>query len=338
MSKPNPFDDPSNPFEDPSITSALTSHREEPAYQLETDPIHANSSSFAASTDDFSGATLKQFSAPEVDPFSSSDSPYQQSSTVSTPTPGALSGNREEELLRKERELEQRERDLEQRQQTITRQGRLPNNFPPCFPFIYLDINVEIPPQHQGVMNWLYREWLLFEITLVMNFIAILCVLFSHPPSVTSAPTDMGVALTEMFTHTAASFFLWYRPVYNAYMKDVSLYFFLYFVFNGFHILYTFYMAVGIPSTGGAGLILLVTLFSDGYILSGIFTLLATICWLVMGVMAIFLFKKTYDQYKAAGHTWKETKTDAYVHLGRSPTARNIAVQGAGAYASANRR
>jgi hypothetical protein len=225
MSKPNPFDDPSNPFEDPSITSALTSHREEPAYQLETDPIHANSSSFAASTDDFSGATLKQFSAAEVDPFSTSDSPYQQSSNVSTPTPGALSGSREEELLRKERELEQRERDLEQRQQTINRQGRLPNNFPPCFPFLYLDINVEIPPQHQGVMNWIYREWLLFEITLVMNFIAILCVLFSHPPSVTSAPTDMGVALTEMFTHTAASFFLWYRPVYNAYMKDVSLYF-----------------------------------------------------------------------------------------------------------------
>jgi len=301
MSKPNPFDDPSNPFEDPSITSALTSQREEPAYQLETDPI-----------------TVRQFSAQEeIDPFSSTDGPFSHSN-VSTPTPGPLPGSREEELLRKERELEQRERDLEQRQMNISRQGRLPNNFPPCFPFIYLDINVEIPPQHQGVMTWLYREWLLFEITLVLNFIACLCVLFSHPPSVTSAPTDMGVALTEMFTHTAASFFLWYRPVYNAYMKDVSLYFFLFFVFNGFHILYTFYMAVGIPSTGGAGLILLVALFSDGYILSGIFTLLATICWLVMGVMAVFLFKKTYDQYKAAGHTFKEAKDDAYVQLGRS--------------------
>jgi hypothetical protein len=225
MSKPNPFDDPSNPFEDPSITSALTSNREEPAYQLETDPIHANSSSFAASTDDFTGATVRQFSAPEVDPFSTVDSPYQHGSNASTPTPGQVSGNREEELLRKERELEQRERDLEQRQRTLSRQGRQPNNFPPCFPFLYLDISVEIPPQHQGVMNWLYREWLLFEVTLVMNFIACLCVLFSHPPSVTSAPTDMGVALTELFTHTAASFFLWYRPVYNAYMKEVSLYY-----------------------------------------------------------------------------------------------------------------
>lgn len=73
-----------------------------------------------------------------------------------------------------------------------------------------------------------------------------------------------------------------------------------------------------IIGSGGAGLILLVALFSDGYILSGIFTLLATICWLVMGVMAVFLFKKTYDQYKAAGHTFKEAKDDAYVQLGRS--------------------
>jgi len=318
MSKPNPFDDPSNPFEDPSITSALTSNREEPAYQLETDPIHANSSSFAASTDDFTGATVRQFSAPEVDPFSTVDSPYQHGSNSSTPTPGQVSGNREEELLRKERELEQRERDLEQRQRTLSRQGRQPNNFPPCFPFLYLDISVEIPPQHQGVMNWLYREWLLFEVTLVMNFIACLCVLFSHPPSVTSAPTDMGVALTELFTHTAASFFLWYRPVYNAYMKEVSLYYYFFFVFNGFHVLYTFYMAVGIPSTGGAGLILLVTLFSDGYILSGIFTLLATICWLVLGVMAVFLYKKVHNQYKFAGHTFKEAKQDAIIRLGKS--------------------
>jgi hypothetical protein len=84
-------------------------------------------------------------------------------------------------------------------------------------------------------------------------------------------------------------------------------------------------------------LILLVTLFSDGYILSGVFTLLATICWLVLGAMAIFLYKKTYDQYKAAGHTFKEAKDDAYTQLGRSPTARNMAGAAAGAYVRTGR-
>lgn len=92
-----------------------------------------------------------------------------------------------------------------------------------------------------------------------------------------------------------------------------------------------------LQSSGGAGLILLVTLFSDGYILSGVFTLLATICWLVLGAMAIFLYKKTYDQYKAAGHTFKEAKDDAYTQLGRSPTARNMAGAAAGAYVRTGR-
>jgi hypothetical protein len=72
------------------------------------------------------------------------------------------------------------------------------------------------------------------------------------------------------------------------------------------------------PNSGGAGLILLVTLFSDGYILSGIFTLLATVCWLVLGVMAVFLYKKVHNQYKFAGHTFKEAKQDAIIRLGKS--------------------
>ncbi|OAD04732.1 hypothetical protein MUCCIDRAFT_155691 [Mucor lusitanicus CBS 277.49] len=183
--------------------------------------------------------------------------------------------------------------------------------------------------QHQTTVLWLYREWLLFLVTLVMNFFACLWILFSHPASVTSAPTNMGVALTELFTHTLASFFLWYRPVYNAYMKDNSMYFFFFFIFNGFHILYTFYMAVGIPSTGGAGLILLVTLFSEHYIGPAVLTLLATICWLSMGILAVILYKKTYDHYKAAGHTFNEAKSEAYSHMGRSTVVREAAVNAA---------
>lgn len=79
-------------------------------------------------------------------------------------------------------------------------------------------------------------------------------------------------------------------------------------------------------SSGGAGLILLVTLFTENYIAAGVFTLLATICWLVMGVMAIYLYKKTYDHYKAAGHTFKEAKQEAIGHIGKSDVARGAAL------------
>ncbi|OBZ88329.1 Secretory carrier-associated membrane protein 2 [Choanephora cucurbitarum] len=313
----SPFDDPSNPFQDPSITSALVSHR-----TVEDSNSQADNHS------------LSDFNATSFHHVSDNRDPFAASST-SLPAPTNDLSAREEALRQKERQLADRERDLEARlsQQPVMRGA---NNFPPCFPILYLDIVSEIPVQHQKTVMWLYREWLLFLITLVMNFFACFWVLFSHPASVTSAPADMGVALTELFTHTLASFFLWYRPVYNAYMKDNSLYFYFFFVFNGFHILYTFYMAIGIPSTGGAGLILLVTLFSDHYIGPGILTLLSSICWLTMGFMALFLYKKTYDHYKAAGHTFSEAKSEAYSHMGRSTVVRDAAVNAA--WNSASRR
>ncbi|KAG1472706.1 hypothetical protein G6F56_001379 [Rhizopus delemar] len=300
MSK-SPFEDPSNPFQDPSITSALNSSNkiEEPQeLQDEFTSFHHVSDTH--------------------DPYS-----FQESSSTQDDLK-----SREEALRQKERELADRERELEDRQrQTQGMKGT--NNFPPCFPIMYLDITTEIPPEHQQTVWWIYREWLLFEVTLVLNFIACLCVLFSHPASVQYGPANMGIALTEMFTHTLASFFLWYRPVYNAYMKENSLYYYFYFVFNGFHILYTFYMAIGIPSTGGAGLILLITLFTDKYIGSAVMTLLADICWFVMGFMALFLYKKTYDHYKAEGHTFKEAKNEAYSQMGKSTMVRDAAVNAA---------
>lgn len=224
----SPFDDPSNPFQDPSITSALNANREDPSYHLEPDPSHEQRQRH----DDFTDTSFQQYSSEAPDPFSAEqdqkvlveDSPSSGlggSSTSNTNSPSYDA--REEALRRKERELAQREADLENRRRNQNRP--MANNFPPCFPVMYLDIPAEIPLEHQSTVWWLYREWLLFELTLVINFIACLCLLFSHPESVTSAPADLGVALTEMFTHTAASFFLWYRPVYNAYMKEVSLYY-----------------------------------------------------------------------------------------------------------------
>lgn len=201
MSHQSPFEDPANPFQDPSIATALNSQNVEEGISESPQPSTFTETSFHHVSDN-------------KDPYSSSD--------------------REEALRQKERELADRERELDERQRRAGQVGG-PSNFPPCFPIMYLDIGAEIPVQHQQTVWWLYREWLLFEVTLVINFIACLCLLFSHPDSVTSAPADLGISLTEMFTHTAASFFLWYRPVYNAYMKETSLYY-----GNGFIVIISF--------------------------------------------------------------------------------------------------
>lgn len=83
------------------------------------------------------------------------------------------------------------------------------------------------------------------------------------------------------------------------------------------------------PYSGGAGLILLVSLFSNHYYGPAVLTLLATICWLSMGCLAIYLYKLTYDHYKAAGHTFSEAKSEAISHMGRSNVVRDAAVNAA---------
>ncbi|RUS30301.1 scamp family-domain-containing protein [Jimgerdemannia flammicorona] len=341
----NPFEDPSNPFEDPSITSALQSHvRTEPAYQL-SDELHHNKvtdkSAFLGDSDYTSSISFHPYSE-RSDLYSVSQQTIPLTAAgTSTPPPKPLSSGgaalpsalsaKEEELRRKERELEERERALQERQDNfvLRRQG---NNFPPCFPLLYMDIQAEIPRENQEVVTWLYRSWLTFLVTILWNCVACFFVLFSHPPSVTQGPADFGVSLTTVFTHSLLSFFLWYRPVYNAYMKEVSLYYFLYFIFNGIHVLYVFYMAVGIPSTGGAGLILLITLFSDGWLMSGVVVLIASGLWLCTGFLAAWLFKRTYDHYKAAGHTFGEAKRDAYSRMATTAVRSGAVDHAAGMY------
>lgn len=73
-------------------------------------------------------------------------------------------------------------------------------------------------------------------------------------------------------------------------------------------------------------MILVVTLFTDGYIITGIIALLASVCWLGMGVLALYLYFTTYRHYKAAGHTFKEAKDEAYSRVGGSNAARDAAV------------
>ncbi|KAG9320667.1 hypothetical protein KVV02_004416 [Mortierella alpina] len=155
------------------------------------------------------------------------------------------------ELRRREEELAARESEIQAAQAEADRvrtQGK--NNFPKFYPLIYMSIPAEIPKAHQSTVKFLYNIWLALLGTLALNFLACMLMLFAGIPN---GAADMGVSLGYCFTITAASFLLWYRPVYNAFMKEMSMYYYFYFVFNGFHILFSFYMALGFPSTYVSG-------------------------------------------------------------------------------------
>ncbi|KAL1922204.1 uncharacterized protein VTP21DRAFT_9743 [Calcarisporiella thermophila] len=309
----NPFDDKqridySNPFDDPTIAHALQSNTHV------ADEVGFPTATHRANDIPMNETSFTQYGDHHT--FSNSTSPTVGTGAAS-PAQGATDSAKEEELRRRERELEERERALADRVERL-QQGKPKNNFPPCFPIMYLDIQNEIPPESHLVMTWLFREWLATVVCLIWNCVADFFVLVSHPPSITTAPADFGVSLIHCFTITAASFFLWFRPVYNAFMKERSLYYYFFFVFNGCHVAFVAYTAVGIPGSGGAGAIMAISLFSDGYITSGIAVSISAILWIALGVLAVILFQRVHSHYSAAGHTFSEAKRDAYSRMAQS--------------------
>ncbi|KAG0243733.1 scamp family-domain-containing protein [Mortierella sp. GBAus27b] len=226
------------------------------------------------------------------------------------------------ELRRREEELAAREREMQSAQAEADRvrtQGK--NNFPPFYPLIYMSIPAEIPKAHQGTVRILYNLWLALLGTLAVNFLACMLMLFAGMPN---GGTDMGVSLGYCFTITASSFLLWYRPVYNAFMKEMSMYYYFFFIFNGFHILFSFYMALGFPQTGAAGLVNMIQLFTGKHILAGVLCVFSTAGWFAQAGGYLFFYRKVRQHYNQEGHTFDEAKAQV-----TSSAVRNQAVQNA---------
>lgn len=181
--------------------------------------------------DDEQSLDANPFADPTISHALQSHTAYDNSSayTLETPTPSAKTpgrsttapgGPNEEELRRREEELERRERELNEQQEHIKRHGR--NNWPPFYPLIYHSIQDEIPDEHKVMVTNYYRIWLSLLALLLWNFISCLILLISHASGGTA---DLGASIGYCFTITAGSFLGWYRPVYNAFMKERSLYY-----------------------------------------------------------------------------------------------------------------
>jgi hypothetical protein len=209
---------------------------------------------------------------------------------------------RMDEIRRREMELAERERKLGQREEHVRNFGK--NNWPPkpywpFRPLLFHDIDEEIPATSRQIVSTLYRLWLLLVLTITLNLVACILLLVTGAED---GGKDLGGSIVDLFIIPLA-FLLWYRyveawrhvcqyvclsisntpfpfrPVYNAYMKEQAFYYYLYFVFNAFHIAFCVYSLIGIPSTGSAGIINTISSFGRGSILSGVFCILSTVAW-----------------------------------------------------------
>jgi hypothetical protein len=97
-------------------------------------------------------------------------------------------------------------------------------------------------------------------------------------------------------------------------MKEQSLYYYLYFFFGGFHLLFSLYMIIGVPSTGSAGLINTISMFARKAFVAGVLGIVATVGWTLQGVGNAFYFRKIWTHHNAAGHSMEKAKSELATH------------------------
>lgn len=216
---------------------------------------------------------------------------------------------RMEELRRREEELARRERELETRAQHIQKHGR--NNWPFFYPLIYHDIEAEIPPDSQVLMQNLYRLWLLLVLSLIINMVACIFLLIQ---GATDGGKDMISGVVYLPVITVASFLLWYRPAYNGLMKEHALFFYIFLIFAGFHLAFSVYVFLGIPSTGSAGLINTIQSFSQGHLVAAILGVFATIGFALQGLGILWYYRLIWQHNNQQGHSFAQAKNELATH------------------------
>ncbi|PWZ00169.1 scamp-domain-containing protein [Testicularia cyperi] len=275
MASADPFADrnalDANPFADPSVQGAL------------------NDSS-------------RPYSGTEADDGSSM---YKAADDV----PSRSDANRMEELRRREEDIARRERELEARAAHIQKHGR--NNWPFFYPLIYHDIEAEIPPDNQLIVQHLYKLWLLLVLSLIVNMIACIFLLLQ---GAYDGGKDMISGVVYLPVITVASFVLWYRPIYNGLMKNNALFFYIYFIFCGFHIAFSLYMVIGIPSTGSAGLINTIQSYSEGKLVAAILGTVATVGLALQGLGNMWYYRMIWRVNHEQGHTFAQAKNELATH------------------------
>ncbi|GAA6051827.1 hypothetical protein JCM3770_005485, partial [Rhodotorula araucariae] len=210
-----------------------------------------------------------------------------------------------DELQRRERELAARESALTAKQEHIRKHGR--NNWPPGpWPLLFHSIQDEIPEAHQATVLTLYRIWMFFVVVLAVNLVGGVLLTISG-----SSNGDLGAGIMYLPVLSVLSFLLWYRPVYNAFAKEYSFFYYIFFLFGGFHIAFCIYMFIGIPSSGSAGLINLISRFAGGHIAAGVLCVIATVGWAVETLAFVWMYKNVWAlSHGEKGHTLAQVKQE----------------------------
>ncbi|KAJ1540171.1 hypothetical protein HK405_011796 [Cladochytrium tenue] len=188
---------------------------------------------------------------------------------------------KEAELARREAELSRREEGLREQENAMRQHGFRVPNWPPFYPLIYHNIEEEIPEVSRGVMKRIYFFWLATLGLLGWNLIACLALLISR--TTTNSANDFGV----------------------------SLIYYIFLLFEGCHILFAAYMAVGFSGSGSGGLINFLAALSNGSYFTAVLCVLDLAGFVADGVFAFWLWVEVQRHTKQGGHSLNTARAQA---------------------------
>merc|ERR1719167_2117431 len=237
---------------------------------------------------------------------------------------------RQEELERKAAELARREEELKASPYNVRANNWPPlPSFMPCQPCFYQDINVDIPVEFQEMVKRLYYLWLFHALLMIGNLLGGVCFLFSG----LDKGSMFGLGLVYGFFFIPLSFLCWFRPAHKAFRNDSSFNFMLFFFIFFCQFMFSCIMALGIPGSGGAGIITAIGTFTDKEATGGTYFVGFLILCIAVGfaLAAFFMLTKIHGYYRATGASLSKAQAEFTSNVLSNEGVRNAAAQAAAA-------
>jgi len=267
------------------------------------------------------------------------DAPPQYTPSAQQTVTTADFQKRQEELEKKAAELARREEELKNSPYNarVNNWPPLPS-FMPCQPCFYQDINVDIPVEFQEMVKRLYYLWLLHAGLMLANVLGGMCLLFS---GASDHGTVFGLAILYGAIGIPASFLCWFRPAYKAFRSDSSFNFMVFFFVFFMQFLFSAVMALGIPNSGGCGLITAIATFQDreasgGDVFVGILLLIIGIGFTIAAVADFFMLSKIHALYRATGASLAKAQAEFTTNVLSNEGVRNAAASAAASAATSH--
>jgi len=320
-----------NPFADPSVQQA-TANTGQTAGLEDYDPFNKQKTTTAPAP-----AAAAPPSQPAVMSPTQEVAPPQYTPTAQQTVTTADFQRRQEELERKAAELAKREEELK-----ASPYNARVNNWPPlpgflpCQPCFYQDINVDIPVEFQEMVKRLYYLWLFHAVLLLGNLFGGTCYLFGGLDN----GSMFGLSLVYTFFFIPLSFLCWFRPAYKAFRSDSSFNFMVFFFIFFCQFCFSVVMALGIPGTGGSGIITAIVTFRGGNRVAGatggdyfigFIVLLIALGFSAAALADFFMLTKIHGYYRATGASLSKAQAEFTTNVLSNEGVRNAAASAAAA-------